>query len=156
MKKLILLVGVLIIMTGCQQATDSPKATPNVDGLKRLSLTEVDTFLENKESGILYFGWVTNCGDSVNFQENYLEDYLKSNPDMKDSIYVVDLDDELPDALIDKKLRAPLTEKYDVSFSPTLLRVEDGKTIDKVEWTLKTADPETAIARFDLDNFFNK
>ena len=163
MKKIISAFFILIILVSCQNqqpVENKPEqevvvATPLVDALKRLSLEEVDQFLSEKESGILYFGWVTNCGDSRNFQENYLEQYLKDNPAMKDKIFVVDLDIELPDALIEKDKRQPLTDKYDVAYSPTLLDVKEGVTVNKVEWQLKTSDPETAIPREVLDSFFS-
>lgn len=158
MKKVGLLLA-LLLLASCSTSNAEPeeevKPTPEIDSLKRLTLDEVDEFLANKESGILYFGWITNCGDSRNFQENYLEQLLIDQPQLKDSLYVVDLDQELPDALIEKELRAPLTEKYDVSYSPTLLHVENGETVSKVEWNLKTSNPTTAIPPQELDSFFS-
>lgn len=160
MKKLGLIL-LLLVLVACQQKEEpvierEVKETPMVHSLQTLSLEEVDEFLANKESGILYFGWITNCGDSLNFQENYLEQLLVDNPNLKDNLYIVNLDEELPDALLEKEKRQPLTEKYDVSYSPTLLWVVDGVTSEKIEWQLKTSDPETAIARVELDEFFNK
>lgn len=165
MKKILFLVG-LVLLVGCSNETAQPEPeqepervaieTPNIDAIPRLTLSEVDEFLEQEQSGILYFGWITNCGDSLNFQENYLEGYLQEHPELKDNFYIVDLDDQAPDALMDKSLREPLTQAYDVSYSPTLLTIQEGETVDKIEWTLKNSDPKTAIPSEDLDIFFDQ
>lgn len=161
MKKWFVVFLISLLLIGCkstqkeQEEKEVRKETPMFESLNKLSFEEVDQFLADKKSGILYFGWIENCGDSVNFQENYLEDLLTQQPDLKEKIFVVNLDQEAPDALVDKELRKPMTEKYDVAYSPTLLSVVEGKTVEKIEWELKTSDPETAIAREELDKFFN-
>lgn len=161
MKKIVLSLVILIVLASCNTQPQEEVVeqeiveTPNVDKLTVLSLEEYEQFLSDKRSGIVYFGWVTNCGDSRNFQENYLEQLLSDNPELSKDFYIVDLDKEAPEALIDKTLREPLKEKYNVEFSPTLLTIKDGEQVDKIEWTLKHSDPETAIARDDLDTFFS-
>lgn len=160
MNKVLLLVGFMLLV-GCQseppqESEQTVVETPNIDSVLRLTLQEVDEFLAQKQSGILYFGWITNCGDSRNFQENYLEGFLEEHSELKDNFYIVDLDDQAPDALMDKELREPLTKTYDVSYSPTLLTIQEGETVDKIEWTLKNSDPQTAIPAEDLDAYFQE
>lgn len=163
MKRVVGILLLALILGGCNNQPEKQeeseqeverKETPKVDAVKTMSLEEYDEFLAAKKSGIVYFGWITRCGDSLNFQENYLEQLLIDHPQLDDDFYIVNLDVEAPDALIERELREPLTEKYDVTFSPTLLNVKEGVTIDKIEWTLKESDPETAISRTVLDKFF--
>lgn len=155
MKKIGLGLLMIVLLTACQTQKPKEKELVHFKELEVLTLDQVDEFLANKESGILYFGWVTNCGDSNNFQDNYLEDKLANNPELKNQIKVVDLDQEVPEALMNKDLRQPLIDKYTVGYSPTLLAIENGEIVVKVEWQLKTSDPVTAIPEETLDKFFD-
>lgn len=161
MKKLLGLLVVALALVGCttneepEEVEEVVVETPHVDAVPQMNLEEYEAYLADGNSGIVYFGWITRCGDSTNFQENYLEQLLIDHPELDGNFYIVDLDNEAPDALIDKELREPLKEKYNVEFSPTLLLIEDGQIADKIEWTLKESDAETAIARDILDGFFN-
>lgn len=150
MKKIIgsILVGLMLI--GCSTKV----STTAFDEAEQLSFDSYQAFLDDKRSGIVYFGWVINCGDSQMLQENYLYELLEENPELQDNFYIVDLDKELPEGLADKTLREPMTQQFGVKYGPTMLHVVDGVVIDIVEWTPLTADKNTAIAPDLLDNFF--
>ena len=71
----------LKIYPACTQKDESNqeverKETPHVRALKQLTLAQYDEFLLEEKSSIVYFGWIDRCGDSLNFQENYLEQLL--------------------------------------------------------------------------------
>lgn len=159
-KKGFVLLMIALILLGCSSQQNEnpevrvPKDLEEFDALQHLSFSEVDTFLSEKRSGVLYFGWIVRCGDSLNFQENYLEEKLINNPDLKENIFVVNLETENPEGLMDKDLRKPMQEKYGVGYSPTILLVEDGIVTMKSEWQVKTSDPITAIPKTELDSFF--
>ena len=71
-------------------------------------------------------------------------------------LYVVDLDEELPDALTDKEKREPMFERYGVKYSPTLVQYEKGEIVKLLEWTPETTDKETGILASRLDRFFTE
>lgn len=161
MKKLLSLVLVVLMLVGCavnfkkEETEKAPKEFVELKKLSRLDEAQLDQFMADKKTGVVYFGWIDNCGDSLLFQENYFEQFLKDHPDLIDGhIFLFNLDEIAPEALQDKTKRKPFTDKYTVAFSPTLIFVKDGEIVDKVEWTLKTANPFTAIPKEDLDTFF--
>lgn len=159
-KKIVLVLMTSLILVGCNTPTEKepevrvPKALAEFDKLQHLTFEEVDKFYKEKKSGILYFGWIVRCGDSMNFQENYLENKLVNNQELKNNIYVVNLEVENPDGLMNKELRKTMDEKYGVGYSPTILLIKDGVVTMKSEWQVKTSDPITAMPKTELDAFF--
>jgi hypothetical protein len=153
MKKIFLLFAFLLLFTSCTKPV-KPVEEKLFPELKVVSFEELDGLLEEGYTGVVYFGWVDNCGDSQNIQNNYFETKLKENPEWMDKIYVVNLDLEIPDALVDKEQRAPMTEKYGVQYSPTLIYYVDGEIVSYIEWTPVTSDPETAIPLDIIEEFF--
>lgn len=163
MFKKILLIGslILILAVACSKTTDNTtssdqkKELVNFKKLTKLTFEEYDKYLSDKKSGLVYFGWIDHCGDSNNFQENYLESLLAKKPELFDKLVVVNMDASAPEALKNKELRKPIFEKYNVQYSPTLLRIKDGQIVEKLEWTLKNNDPKTAIDEQLLNKFFD-
>ncbi|MDP2813223.1 MAG: hypothetical protein Q8N92_02125, partial [Erysipelotrichaceae bacterium] len=100
MKRMIVLILMLLILVGCVQTPGTNQIS--FDDLERISFSDLDQMIEQKKSGLVYFGWVEGCGDAVNIQNNFFNPMFKSNPQWKDQIYVVDLDVELPEGLTDK------------------------------------------------------
>ena len=154
MKRTIGIILILLILVGCVQ---TPKTNQiSFDDLKRISFSDLDGMIEEKNSGMIYFGWVEGCGDAVHIQNNFFNQMLKTNPQWKDLIYVVDLDVELPNGLSDKEARQPMIDAYSVMYSPTLIMLDKGEIIDKIEWTPLTSDKETAIPKEAIEAFFTK
>lgn len=155
LKKILLVSAILLLIVACGSNKEgSSKELPNFNKLTKMNFEEYDKFLNDKKSAIVYFGWIKNCGDSHNFQDNYLEPLLSKKPELLEQIVIVDMDVSAPDALKNKELRKPILEKYKVQYSPTLLRVKDGQIVEKLEWTVKTNDPKTAIDEKLLNKFF--
>lgn len=136
--------------------------------LPTLTLEQLEQKIKNKENMIVYLGWLYNCGDSRNFQSNLFDDYLNDG-DLSnyDKFYVVNLDDEAPDALSNHDLRKPITKALlidtwtkdpDVSpmslKAPQLIQYQDGKIINLVSWTPASSDDVTGIQRSKVDAFF--
>ena len=153
MKKFLLLFAFLVLFASCTKPVE-PEEEKLFPKIETISFEELDTLLEEEYTGVVYFGWVDNCGDSQNIQDNYFEGKLKENPEWINKIYVVNLDLEIPDALVDKALREPMTEKYGVQYSPTLIYYVDGEIVFLIEWTPVTSDPETAIPLDIIEEFF--
>ena len=154
MKKLILLSLVLVtLFAGCQKKEDEASLFAE---LEEITFEQLDQKLENKETMIVYFGWVDQCEDSQNIQNNYFQEALKNHPEWKEQILVVNLDNELPEGLKDHDARAPMAESYNVSYSPTIIYYENGEIISKIEWTPLTSDPTTAIPKDLIDQFFTE
>lgn len=151
MKKLLMSGLFILLLVGC---ASTPASSDTFNELVRLSFNDYDNFLEAKNSGIVYFGWLDRCPDSELFEENYLYSLVSKESGLQENMYLVNLDEELPDALADKDLRAPMEEKYGVKYGPTLLLIIDGEVVEQVEWTPLTADDKTAIPKDTLDNFF--
>lgn len=154
LKKILIVSAILLLVVACGSNKEESKELPNFNKLTKMNFEEYDKFLNDKKSSIVYFGWINNCGDSQNFQNNYLEPLLAKQPELLEKIVVVDMDASAPEALKNKELRKPILEKYKVQYSPTLLRVKDGVIIEKLEWTVKTNDPKTAIDEQLLNKFF--
>lgn len=160
MRKLMGVFCLMCVLCSCSAAKLDDKQPDVIEfvelqKLPTLNYDSMDQLLMDKKTAVVYFGWIVNCGDSINFQTNYFEAFLKENADqLKDKLFVFNLDEVAPEALKNKELRAPLTEKYNVMYSPTLIFVKDGVIVDKVEWTLKTSNPHTAIPKESLDVFF--
>lgn len=154
MKKLgiLMMCCFLFVMSGCNLEKET---TVKLEDFEHLTLDELDQKLADKETIVVYFGWTQNCGDSQNFQNNYLLTESETNPKLKE-IYIVDLDKELPDALEDKEKREPLKEKYEVEYSPTLVSYEEGKLSKLLSWTPATTDKNTGILKADLDAYFTE
>lgn len=150
MKKFFVIL-ILFALWGCSASPIS--AQKQFDDLQRISFEELDEMLENKVTGIFYFGWVEGCGDATNIQNNYFEKRLSDQPLLKDVMYVIDLDTHLPAGLSDKDARQPMMDAYDVAYSPTLLWIVDGVTINKIEWTPLTSDSVTGISADVIDEF---
>lgn len=155
MKKILVILAILFVAFGCQKTTDD-KELVNFNKLEKINFEKLDEYLAEGYTGIMYYGWIVNCGDSLNFQNNYLEERLETDSTLKDNLIVVNLELDIPDALVNKDLRAPMTEKYDVRYSPTIVYYKDGVVVEKLEWTALTSDPKTAIAKDVLDEFFAK
>ena len=153
MKKIFLLLVILLLFTSCTKP-EQPVEEKLFPELKVISFEELDVLLEEGYTGVVYFGWVDNCGDSHNIQDNYFEAKLKENSEWMDKIYVVNLDLEIPDALVDKEQRVPMTEKYGVQFSPTLIYYVNGENLSFIEWTPISSDPDTAIPLEIIEEFF--
>lgn len=154
LKKILIVSAILLLVVACGSNKEVTKELPNFNKLRKMTFEEYDKFLSDKKTAIVYFGWINNCGDSHNFQENYLEPLLTKQPELLEKIVIVDMDASAPEALKNKELRKPILEKYKVQYSPTLLRVKDGQIIEKLEWTVKTNDPKTAIDEQLLNKFF--
>lgn len=149
MKKFItIIVCCIFFVTGCEK-----KAT--MDTFTHITFAQLDEKIASKENMLVYFGWTQNCGDSKNFQDNYLLQYMNDEEKLKE-IYVVDLDQENPEGLDDKTKRTDMNEKYGVMYSPTLIYYKEGENIDLLSWTPATTDKETGILQSSLDNFFLK
>lgn len=153
MKKLSVVICLMfLILTGCSLKDEE---TLKMEEFPHLTLTELDQKIADKESMVVYFGWTQNCGDSQNFQNNYLLKEAINHPKLKE-IYVVDLDEELPEALEDKEKREPLFEKYEVQYSPTIVSYQEGLIAKLLSWTPATTDKNTGILKSDLDEFFTE
>jgi len=150
MKKILMILFILLTLVACNKQEEE-KRFPL---LNVISFEELDVLIEEGYTGVIYFGWVDHCGDSHNIQDNYFEGKLKENPEWMDKIYVVNLDLEIPEALSNKDLRLPMTEKYNVQYSPTLIYYVNGEIDLLVEWTPLTGDSKTAIAVEVLEAFF--
>ena len=148
MKKILGISAFLLVLCGCNDKVAFSE-------LKRLHFDELDQKLEQREDMVVYFGWTQNCEDSIHFQENYLADHLSEDSAFLE-LYVVDLDEELPDALTDKEKREPMFERYGVKYSPTLVQYEKGEIVKLLEWTPETTDKETGILASRLDRFFTE
>ncbi|MGL5540544.1 MAG: hypothetical protein ACRDBX_02790 [Erysipelotrichaceae bacterium] len=157
MKKLLLGCALLLVLVGCSKApTDEPnEPTAAFDELTRISFAELESKIANKESMVVYFGWVENCGDAVNFQNNYLIPALEENERFK-ALYVVDLDVENPEGLNDKTKRESMKAQFGVHYSPTFIQYEEGEVEEFLEWTPLTTDATYALPKADLDQFFHE
>lgn len=146
---------VLLLISSVLGACRTTNKQSKLDSLQQLTFEELDKKVDNKDSFVAYFGWTTNCGDSIQFQTGYLEDKISTIDSFKD-IYVVDLDKELPSALMNKEERIPMSDKYDVSSSPTVVAYKDGKLFKKIEWTALNSSDKTGILESELDTFFKE
>ncbi len=163
MKKLLVLLAVLLLV-GCttKPAVETvPKETGDsvvFDKTQYPNLTfeDYEKALAEKKDGIYYFSWVEGCGDSRNFQKNYLVELLSKNPELVKHFYVIDLDIENPEGLRDHEKRKDMKAKYQVAYSPTLHWIKDGEIAETISWTPMTSDPVTAIPVADLEAFFAK
>lgn len=150
MKK-ILLIMLLLLVSSCGSSAVSSET---FDSLERLSFNELQTFIDEGQSGLIYFGWTEKCPDSTLMQENYLYELVANEEGVRNNMWVVDLDVESPDSLMDKDLREPMTEQFGVKYGPTVLLIEDGEIVDMIEWTPLSADDKTAIPLETIETFF--
>lgn len=150
MKK-ILLIMLLLLVSGCGSSAVSSET---FDSLQRLSFNELQTFIDEGQSGLIYFGWTEKCTDSTLMQKNYLYELVANEEGVRNNMWVVDLDVESPDSLMDKDLREPMTEQFGVKYGPTVLLIEDGEIVDMIEWTPLSADDKTAIPLETIETFF--
>lgn len=150
MKK-ILLIMLLLLVSGCGSSAVSSET---FDSLERLSFNELQTFIDEGQSGLIYFGWTEKCTDSTLMQKNYLYELVANEEGIRNNMWVVDLDVESPDSLMDKDLREPMTEQFGVKYGPTVLLIEDGEIVDMIEWTPLSADDKTAIPLETIETFF--
>lgn len=150
MKK-ILLIMLLLLVSGCGSSAVSSET---FDSLQRLSFNELQTFIDEGQSGLIYFGWTEKCTDSTLMQKNYLYELVANEEGIRNNMWVVDLDVESPDSLMDKDLREPMTEQFGVKYGPTVLLIEDGEIVDMIEWTPLSADDKTAIPLETIETFF--
>lgn len=136
--------------------------------LPTLTFDELDQKIKSKETFVVYFAWVYNCGDSRNLQSTILDDYLTDSFLKKYPIYVVNLDDEAPDALVDHDKREPITKRFLIDTwtkdevlnplslkSPQFVEYSDGRIVNAVSWSTITSDSKTGISKERLDEFFN-
>lgn len=139
MRKLLLgLCICLLCVSGCSH-TKETSSTPDFDFLTRISLNELDKRIAKGESMYVYLGWTKNSSECVKFQENYLEPYIDYY-NWNGMIIVVDLDEELPEALDNKMLRAELTDKYSIRYAPSMMYIHFGEIRSVLEWTPETND----------------
>ena len=150
MKK-ILLIMLLLLVSSCGSSAVSSET---FDSLERLSFNELQTFIDEGQSGLIYFGWTEKCPDSTLMQKNYLYELVANEEGIRNNMWVVDLDVESPDSLMDKDLREPMTEQFGVKYGPTVLLIEDGEIVDMIEWTPLSADDKTAIPLETIEAFF--
>lgn len=150
MKKIVLIIMLLLISSCGSKAVSSE----TFDSLERLSFDELQTFIDEDQSGLIYFGWVVNCPDSTLMQKNYLYELVADEEGVRNNMWVVDLDVEIPEALLDKDLRQPMTDQFGVKYGPTVLLIEDGEIVDMIEWTPLNADDKTAIPLETIEPFF--
>ncbi|MGL5978196.1 MAG: thioredoxin family protein [Erysipelotrichaceae bacterium] len=150
MKKLGIVLILLVGLVGCNKQP----AQMEMDDFTHLSFAQLQEKIDAKETMVVYFGWVTLCGDAINFQNNYLLPETAKNSSMA-SIYVVDLDVELPEGLQDKTLREGMKAQFGVQYSPTLIAYENGEVQSLLEWTPATTDATYAIPKTALDAFFS-
>ena len=150
MKK-ILLIMLLLLVSSCGSSAVSSET---FDSLERLSFNELQTFIDEGQSGLIYFGWTEKCPDSTLMQKNYLYELIANEEGIRNNMWVVDLDVESPDSLMDKDLREPMTEQFGVKYGPTVLLIEDGEIVDMIEWTPLSADDKTAIPLETIETFF--
>lgn len=150
MKK-ILLIMLLLLVSSCGSSAVSSET---FDSLERLSFNELQTFIDEGQSGLIYFGWIEKCPDSTLMQKNYLYELVANEEGVRNNMWVVDLDVESPDSLMDKDLREPMTEQFGVKYGPTVLLIEDGEIVDMIEWTPLSADDKTAIPLETIETFF--
>lgn len=135
--------------------------------LPEITLDEAYYRIKNKEDIVIYFGWVKTCGDALNFQVNSFDDYL-ANELIFNKIYVVNLDNESPDALSDHELRKPIAKRFKIDQwmnddslspmelkSPQLVHYVDGEIVDLVSWTPLNSDSEYGILKTASDKFFS-
>lgn len=137
--------------------------------LPTLTFDELDKKIKSKETFIVYFAWVYHCGDSRNLQSTILDDYLSDNFLKRHPIYLVNLDDEAPEALADDAKREPITKRFLLDTwkkdpilkefslkSPQFVEYSDGKIINALSWNTLTSDSKTGINKEELDQFFAK
>lgn len=139
----IILCILLLTLSACEKPQKPSEivesTTPAFDFLERLTLEELDRAIERGENLYVYFAWTKNSSECVRLQENFLEpniDYYNWNG----LIRVVDLDEELPDALEDKTVRSILNEKYGIRYAPSFMFVKFGNIESAFEWTPETND----------------
>ncbi|MBE6114417.1 MAG: hypothetical protein E7191_04975 [Erysipelotrichaceae bacterium] len=142
----------ICLLTACtpsnnNQVDDQPSNTPAFDFLDRMTLEELDKAIEYGENLYIYFGWTKNSQECVRFQENFLEPNIEYY-NWNGLIRVVDLDEELPDALDDRIARRELTQKYGIKYAPSIIFIKFGKVESVFEWTPETNDLNTGV---DLD-----
>lgn len=136
-KILLILIACLFLLSGCSKKEVSK--TPDFDFLQRISLEELNKRVNKKETLYVYIGWTENSSECVKFQEEYLEPYIEYYG-WNGMITVVDLDQDLPEALEEKSLRSELTEKYTIRYAPALIYIHFGEIKSVLEWTPETND----------------
>lgn len=154
MKKIIagLLLVIGISVSGCSKKEDALEFVSQFD---QLSFAQLNEKIDAKDDFVAFFGWVEGCGDTVNFEENYWKPMLKDYPKFAD-MYVVNLDVELPDGLLNKEMRQPMIDAYGVRYAPTFIQYVDGEVVNMLEWTPETTDSTYGIFKTDLDTFFKE
>lgn len=152
MKKLILAALLVVGMSGC---TKNEEQTNFMATLPHLTFEELDEKIASTDEFVVYFGWVEGCGDATNFQDNYVAVMAEDYPTFNE-MYVVDLDVELPEGLLDKTKRQPMEEAYGARYSPTVIHYVDGEVVHFLEWTPATTDATYGIFKSDLDTFFTE
>lgn len=151
-KAFVLIILVLMVLTGCQKKVSGI----TFSDLTVIQFDELDQKIANKETMVVYFGWVSNCPDSRNIQENYIQPLLDQADPTLQNMVIVDLDLIIPDALANKELRKPMYEKYQVQFGPTIIYYVDGEIKEMIEWTAANGDEHYGINKDLLDRFFEK
>lgn len=186
MKKIRVIIGAILIILGItlyawqsgaflseeqkyeKKMAAQVKELPNTmfSKLPQITLDQAYDKIKNKEDIVIYFGWVKTCGDALNFQVNSFDYYLDNESIFK-KIYVVNLDEESPDALMNHDLRKPIAKRFQIDQwtkdeslspmelkSPQLVHYKDGKIHDLVSWTPLNSDSEYGIIKESSDEFF--
>ncbi|WP_423364689.1 hypothetical protein [Mycoplasma sp. P36-A1] len=131
------------------------------------TMDELDAKIKSGDKVIAYFAWSVNCGDARLFELNSFDNYL-DNESINDMIYVIDLDKELPDGLVNHDLRKPVAKRFLIDTwtkdetvnpmelkSPQLVYYKDGKIADLVSWTVINSDSVTGMQESYTKAFFD-
>ena len=131
-----------------------------------ISMDELEKKINNGEDVIAYFGWIHECGDARMFQLNSFDKYLDDER-ITSKLYVIDLDAEALDALVNHDLRKPIAKRFQIDTwlkdpslspmelkSPQLVYYQNKKIVDLVSWTPLSADATYSIAPELTDKFF--
>ncbi|MGL5977441.1 MAG: thioredoxin family protein [Erysipelotrichaceae bacterium] len=145
MKKIMMIACCLLLLVGCSKK-DTPVLTST------LTFDELEEKIQAEETMIVFFGWLVGCGDTVNFQENYLRPMMESQPNIS-NMEVVDLDVEVGSPS-DKSLRTEMIERFNVTYGPTIVAYENGVEVERLEWTPATTDATYGIPKSQSDAFF--
>ncbi len=156
MKKIVIAFSILALtITGLFFFNQQSAKKLTMDDYQYLTFDELEEKIDSGEEFVTMYGWVEGCGDTVNFDENYLipksiehEQFLNT--------YIIDLDIELPEGLIDKEKREPMKERFGVFYGPTLVHYNNGEIVTFLEWTPAITDDTYGMMPSSIDHFFKQ
>ena len=133
MKKLISIITLLSILSGCASSTSTTiKKDTTTAGIHEVSYDDLQTKLNGKDRFILYIGR-PDCGDCKEFYP-ILETYIKDNSGT--SIYYLNVKDfrdasRKEDATKEEKdFFENIQEELEYQWTPTLKYIDNGKFLD--------------------------